>query len=250
MENAPCSATENDGDEMQVIIAALSLALLMWVEGASAQSTYSLSVSRHSDVPQLGEEKVKEILAHASKMLQKNPGHRDTGKEVACNVTFLLKGPVRTFSSPAKIVDEDNIAAVHRVDSDVDGVDFHVKVVEQLKFCRQGGPSGHFAGCSFSPPEFRSMIVVHPALHRNSEGRIVATFPDHLLWAHEFGHMTGLGHRDDEQVALMTPCPLNTQFAGIPDARVQVKRDECRRLLGGPGFRPPDPLPGTSACRR
>jgi hypothetical protein len=248
VENSPCSATENDGDEMQIIIATLSLALLMWVEVASAQSTYSMSVSRHSGVPRLSEEKVKEILASASKMLQKNPGHRDTEDDVACNVTFSLKGPVRTFSSPAKIVDEDNIAAVHRIDSDVDGVDFHVKVVEELKFCRQG-LSGHFAGCSFSPPEFRSMIVVHPALHRNSQGHILATFPDHLLWAHEFGHMTGLGHRDDEPLALMTRCPLNTQFSGTPDARVQVKRDECRHLLGGPGSRPPDPLPETPACR-
>ena len=67
MENAACSATENDGDEMQIVLAALSLALLMWVEAASAQSTYSMSVSRHSSVPSLSEAEVREILASASK---------------------------------------------------------------------------------------------------------------------------------------------------------------------------------------
>jgi hypothetical protein len=43
----------------------------MWVEAASAQKTYSLSVSRHRPVPALSEGEVKGILADASKLLQK-----------------------------------------------------------------------------------------------------------------------------------------------------------------------------------
>jgi len=227
----------------------LSLALLMWVGAASAQQTYSLSVSRHRAVPALSDGEVKRILADASRMLQKNPRH-DGGDDVACDVTFTLKGSVGTFASPnTPVVDRDNIDAVHRVDANVTGVDFHVKVVKEINFCRPDLPAEPFVGCSFSPPDFRSMIVVHPKLHKDAQGRPLSRYPDHLLWAHEFGHLTGSGHRDDDQLALMTRCPLNTQFLNISDARVRVNSEECRRLLAGPGVRPPDPIPGTPACR-
>ena len=227
----------------------LSLALLMWVEAASAQQTYSLSVSRHRAVPALSDGEVRRILADASRMLQKNPRH-DGDDDVACNVTLTLKGSVGTFASPnTPVVDRDNIDAVHRVDANVAGVDFHVKVVKEINFCRPDLPAEPFVGCSFSPPDFRSMIVVHPKLHKDAQGRPLSRYPDHLLWAHEFGHLTGSGHRDDDQLALMTRCPLNTQFLNISDARVRVNSDECRRLLAGPGVRPPDPIPGTPACR-
>ena len=227
----------------------LSLVLLLWVEAASAQQTYSLSVSRHRAVPALSDGEVKRILADASRMLQKNP-RQDGDDDVACNVTFTLKGSVGTFASPnTPVVDRDNIDAVHRVDANVAGVDFHVKVVKEINFCRPDLPAEPFVGCSFSPPDFRSMILVHPKLHKDAQGRPLSRYPDHLLWAHEFGHLTGLGHRDDDQLALMTRCPLNTQFFNVSDARVRVNSQECRRLLAGPGVRPPDPVGGTPACR-
>ena len=230
---------------MRILAAILSVAVLMWVEAAGAQTTYRLSVSRHTAVQDLTDEDVRRILADASKMLQKGPrdGHNDN--DVACNVTFTLNGPVGSFGSPdtSDVVKRANIRAVHRVDSNVAGVDFHVKVVNEIKFCRRGvrGPS---QGCSFSPPDFRSIIVVHPKSHG------VSNYPDHLLWAHEFGHLTGLGHRDDDKLALMTRCPLNTQFVNISDDRVRVNSQECDRLRAGPGVRPPRPLEGNPVCRR
>ena len=239
---------------MQIILAILCLALLMRVETASAQSTYSLTVSQHSSVlPTLSEADVKGILADASKMLQKNPGHVDTEDDVACNVTFTLKGPVRAFAStatPAK-VDKDHIEAVHRVSSEVGGAHFHVKVVNKItNFCRVPNPVLGFHGCSF-PPEFRSIIVVHPKRHTNRhdplgpDGAPLGKFPDHLLWAHEFGHLTGLGHRNDRR-ALMTACPLNEEFANVPDNLVQVTRQECSCLRSGPGSCLP--LPPARGC--
>jgi hypothetical protein len=243
---------------MKIIITTLSLALLMWVEAASAQSrTYSLSVSVHSGLPKLSDDQVKDILDKASKMLQKNPSHPESGRDVKCDVTLTLKGPVRTFSHPPAVVDEHNIDAANKVDSDVDGVDVHVKVSEQIKFCRPG-VVGNQAGCAFSPGHFRSMIVVHPALHidpRRSDGVFLAKFPDHLLWAHEFGHLTGLPHRKgasespEDEFALMTRCPLFTQFFGIPDARVQVNKEECNHMLEGPGRRSPGPFITPPSCR-
>jgi hypothetical protein len=235
--------------KMRIVASILSLAVLMWVEAASAQSTYLVSVSRHRDVPDLSESQVKAILARASRMLRKDSTHNDD--DVSCDVTFTLKGQVGTFESPnTPVVDEDNIRAFHHVDSNVAGVDFHVKIVKEIKFCRPGLPAGSSAGCSFSPPDSRSMILVHPKLHKDVHGRVLSNYPDHLLWAHEFGHLTGLGHRDDDELALMTRCPLNTQFSNISDARVRVNARECPQLLAGPGAQPADPLPGNPACRR
>jgi len=208
----------------------------MWVEAAGAQQTYSVSVTLHRAVPALSEEDVKQILADASKMLQKNSGS-------ACDVTFRLKGPVGTFASPdTPIVDRHNIEAVHRVDSNVAGVDFRVKIVKEINFCRPDlpNPDGAFDGCSYFPPESRSIIVVHPKFHKNPRdlhGPPLSNYPDHLLWAHEFGHLTGLPHRRNE-FALMTPCSLSD----LSNTRVRVNRAECRRLLSGPGAPPPKPI--------
>jgi hypothetical protein len=133
------------------------------------------------------------------------------------------------------------------VDSDVGGVQFHVQVVDKITdFCRVHSPLG-FNGCSF-PPDFRSIIVVHPRRHTdpdNPSGPPLRKFPDHLLWAHEFGHLTGLGHRNDRR-ALMTACPLNVVFSGVPDTRVQVNRNECSCLRSGLGSCLP--LPPALGC--
>lgn len=238
--------------KMQMIMA---IALLMWVGAASAQSTFSLSVNVHRNLPPLTENEVKGILAGASNMLQKNSGRVDTENDVACNATFTLKGSVRTFGSPdlPANVDKEHIDAVHRVDSDVEGVDFHVKVVKKITdFCRV---AGQFHGCSF-PPHFHSIIVEHPLTHTDPEHPSAdlpkGKLPDHLLWAHEFGHLTGLGHRIEpgvtsssgQPLALLTPCDLS-RFSDVSDARVQVTRGECRCLLGGPGS---CPLPAHLGC--
>jgi hypothetical protein len=196
---------------MRTIIAVVCLALLMWVEPASAQKTYSLQVSRHESVA-LSADEVDEILADMSKILQKDSAHVSPPNNVRCNVTFKRKGPVATFGSPNRqgIIDtRADRDAVHREDADV-------KVVNEINFCR--GEPAKFAGCAWPPPlGRRSMIVV-----RNPP----APFPG-ILWAHEFGHRTGLRHRSDA-LALMTICDLKGN-------QVQVTQDECNCFLSGPG---------------
>jgi hypothetical protein len=248
-------------------MAILFLAAPMWGEAYAQNRTYSVSVSQHTGIgaPVLKEEEIRKILADASNILQKDAGHADTDDDVACNVTFTLKGPVRTFGSPdtPAIVAEEHIDAVHRVDSapplwqapqlppTADGVDFHIKVVDKIvNFCRFRNPRG-FHGCSF-PPNFHSIIVVHPKRHTdpdNPSGPPLSTFPDHILWAHEFAHLTGLGHRNEPAGApmtpLMTPCDLSRKFPSGSDASVQVTRNECRCLLSGLGA---CALPGPVGC--
>src|SRR5262245_40936080 len=135
---------------MQTIMTIFSLALLIWIEPASAQSTFSVSVSRHTGVPELVKEEIEKILSDASKMLQK-PGHADTNDvDVKCDVTLTLKGEVGTFGSPdkPKIVDnKTQLDSIHDVDSDAARGDFHVKVVERINFCRAGLQAQFFYAC-------------------------------------------------------------------------------------------------------
>jgi hypothetical protein len=190
----------------QAFIAIVCLGLPMCADLASAQSRYSLTVSRHRGVP-LSEDDVDKILDDASKILQKN----------SCDVTFKRNGSVRLFASrdtPKIITDEEDRDAVHQERADV-------KVVEKIKFCRPELGFQAFDGCSW-PPRMgrRSMIVVqNPAEPFPNIGR---------LWAHEFGHRTGLRHRS-EPLALMTGCKF------LRNPLVQVRQDECNCFLEGPG---------------
>lgn len=206
----------SSGVKSNMKIAAVLGALLMWACPASAQATYTASVSVHSSLPPLSPSDVKSIFQKASRMLQK-AGQAESQGNRKCNVTFLLKGPIGSFSSPGKEIFGDvDLNELHRLSAQVTGVDFHVTVVEKIRSCR--GAFGTFNGCSF-PPKARSIVVVHPLRH-------AATTPDHILWAHEFGHLTGLGHRED-QLALM-------KCGGVISQSVQVTRAECDCLLLGP----------------
>lgn len=207
---------------IRTIIAILSLVLLVPVDEANAQSRYSVSVSQHASLEPLSKRQVREILKDASRTLKKDSASNGDADR-ACNVTFILKGPVRTFGSadtPKIIMDEQQRDAVHRVDSDVAGVDFHVKVVEEIQFCRPDLDGLSFNGCAF-PIDRRSIIVIRPR----------RGFPDGVLWAHEFGHLTGLGHRHSK-CALMTSCDVATLESVT---RVRVNKQECSCLRGGPG---------------
>ena len=207
---------------IMTILAIFSVILLMLVDEASAQSTYSVSVSRHVSTDALTDMQVRDILKEASKILQKNFVNNGD-EDVACDVTFTLKGPVRTFGSadtPAIIMDKEQRDAVHKVDSDIAGVDFHIKVVDEIQFCKPDLDVPSFNGCAF-PIENRSIIVVHPR----------RGFPDPILWAHEFGHLTGLGHRCSN-CALMT---LSDVAVLKSVERPRVNKKECGCLRGGLG---------------
>src|SRR5215207_9509330 len=131
------------------IIKLIFVVLLMVSSSASAQKTYYVGVSNHSTLPAPSEEQVNQILAAASKMLQKEPGHVDADEDVACNVTFTLKGPIHTFPSPhAEVFNQDDIDALHRIDSGLD-VDFHIRIAERILFCRE--TPAQFSGCAYPP---------------------------------------------------------------------------------------------------
>jgi hypothetical protein len=196
---------------MQIIIAIVCLGLLVWLEPASAQQTktHFLTVGHHKDV-QISDDDVKKILAEASKVLEK------------CKVALKLKGSVAPFASghtPAAVKNAATRDAIH-------GEHFDVKIVEHmLDFCRVGAIQ---AGCAWDPapgkerPQYRSIIVF-----KMSDAKLAGR-----IWAHEFGHMTGLPHRGDKN-ALMA-CRVE---------HAQISEDECKCFRGGPGACAREPEP-------
>src|SRR5262245_19167714 len=106
--------------KMPAIIAIVCLAVLLWVESATAQAAtaqkeYALKVSIHKNVrPKLTKKRVEEILKGASDLL----------KEANCDVKFKLDGRIKSFSSaPDSIRDATDLDAVHAVAADVKIVD-------------------------------------------------------------------------------------------------------------------------------
>jgi len=190
---------------VRTFVAFACVGLLLGVEAASAESaSYSLTVKRHKSVV-LTADDVDRILRDASALLKRKDGAND----VACNVTFKRNGPVETFESndtPVIIKTAADRDAVHREKADV-------KVVKEIDFCIV---KGSYEGCTW-PPELgvKSMIVTHPGASRG------------IVWAHEFGHRTGLRHRNEPK-ALMSFCDLRRN-------QVNVNRDECDCFLKGPG---------------
>src|SRR5262249_3751250 len=97
-------------------------------------------------------------------------------------------------------------------------------------------------GCSWRP-EGRPRTVI---VTTESVGALPGIHP--VLWAHEFGHTTGLLHRKDQNdVALMTPC-------GLEAFNDQINKDECRHFLVGPVTHYPPGLgpgcPSNTSVRR
>jgi hypothetical protein len=101
---------------------------------------------------------------------------------------------------------------VHRVPADV-------KVVQKINYCAHGQDTG-LVGCSWRPDNNlpRTMIVTTEMLGANAE---------HVLWAHEFGHVTGLLHRNDDRDALMWWC-------GLGVINRFINKDECHHFIAGP----------------
>ena len=195
--------------KVKVIIAVAWLGLLMWAEPASAQNTrtYSFTVGRHESV-KLKNDDVDKILAEASKALKK------------CNVVLKRQGSVGTFNSsktPKRIKTAKDRDAVNRESFDIKVVAF------PIVFCRV---SQTHQGCAWDPPPSparqlpqRRSIIVTDLTNPKIAGRI---------WAHEFGHRTGLPHRIEKTALMACSVPTGPESGKLDD-------HECDCFQGGPG---------------
>jgi len=214
---------------LTISIAIACLAALISVNSASAQVVHELSVGHHPGFS-MGDTEVDRILDEASTILGR------------CKVTLKRKGVVQPFASastPPMISNPPQRDAVH-------AEHFDVKVVTNIGFCRFA--AGH-AGCAWDPPpedpdkpRRRSMIVEHiPTAVSNTNDESEKLKLLGVVWAHEFGHMTGLWHRSEPQ-ALMSMCKLKKD-------QIEIGEAECSCYVGGRDFcnkNNPEPLGGIS----
>ena len=137
------------------------------------------------------------IYTNARGTLSTNNGAGD----VSCSVAALARnGDVTTFSTGNGIV---NSQADFNT---IIGLAGFTKVVNQINWC--GSIAPNWIGCSPTPGT--SLLVVRYT--SNQEG---------ILWAHEYGHTRGLGHRNDSD-AIMN--------ATISTNRTKVNQTECDSL--------------------
>jgi hypothetical protein len=199
--------------EMRTIIPFVCLGLLLWIEPASAQKEYSLTVGIHRDVPAMTEEQVDDALDRASKLFKETDNQ--------CDVTLKRDGPIKTFdfdSAPKTIRNIDDLESVHRVPADI-------KVVESIYFCQGRFNREGFWGCAWRLEGLPKTVIVARGM-RHGHDPIIDRDRRYILWAHEFGHTKGLHHRLDNH-ALMTPCGFQTETR-------QITKDECTCLKDGP----------------
>jgi hypothetical protein len=185
----------------------LLLGFIGWIDPAFAQklTTHPLTVSIHKSLEgQVTPNDVEQIFALASDLLQKNGN--------SCRVGFKLKGKVTTFTSaPASIDNEADLELVHRVPA-------QVKVVRHINYCIKGPDYGLF-GCAWRPNNLPKTVIVSTDM--------MGFGMEQMVFAHEYGHVTGLPHRDDPRgEALMTPCAI-TAF------NYRINKDECRDFVAG-----------------
>jgi hypothetical protein len=201
-----------------------------------------LTVSVHPAVhPALKQDEIEGILKGMSDILQ---GKTDASRGNNCKVEFKFDGftafiPAPPFTSaPAEIKTADDLEAVHSVPADV-------KVVQHISFCvGEPRPKG-VPGCAWRQDGQRTVIVARdgflPGLGSPRHDRGIGP----VIWAHEFGHTTGLNHRYQEDrvsggsANLMTPCELQA-FSQ------QINQDECAHFRAGP--KPPPYQRRNDAC--
>jgi hypothetical protein len=207
------------------------LGLALWAGPASAEDivVHPLTVAIHPavrDKYKLSQYDVEVILKHASDLLKRNN----------CNVGFALNGPINTFeSAPADIKTADDLEAVHSVPADV-------KVVRSITFCVGQINEAGFLGCAWRPEDRQKTVVVSIA------GSLPGMGSASRVWAHEYGHTTGLLHRFQAgNMSLMTPCDIQAYSA-------QLNQDECNHFRAGPVPSYPagqgDACPPSSSVRR
>jgi hypothetical protein len=144
--------------------------------------TVQVTVWRHSTVA-LTDADADRILNDMGTILQSD----DSPADVATPVRFVRNGRVQVLPAaiPGVIQTEADLTALLNAGSGV-------KIVQAIRWC--GGPGGSIIGCA--PVGSPTVNLAAVRFTANQEG---------LIWVHEYGHNTGLGHRTDDPRAVMFP---------------------------------------------
>lgn len=159
---------------------------------------FALKIARHVDQP-LTENELDTIFAIATGLLQRQDFECP---DVACPVTFGRDGPIRAFETgSAVITSETELDAVFEEPGDI-------KVLAAM------------VGVCGIPATDDTAVILGCAFSGGSVAIVRDADPD--VWAHEWGHVQGLDHRDDCPRNLMHSFELRTNA---------VNNGECQAFL-------------------
>jgi hypothetical protein len=157
-----------------------------------------LTYANHVDTPNpMNDATLDQALASASA----TAGIENFSDDLACCITVGRSGTAMTFGSPddgLDVVDtQEEIQAV------LNGSTARVKVVRSINYC--AGAGTNIIGCSLVPGD--TMVVV----------RLTSVSGEGVLWLHEYGHNTGLGHNGDSRYI------MHARYNGSNSALAQVE---------------------------
>jgi len=157
-----------------------------------------LTYTNHVDTPSpMNDATLDQALASASA----TAGIENFSDDLACCITVGRSGTAGTFGAPDDGIDvvdtQEEIQAV------LNSSTARVKVVRAINYC--AGPGTNIIGCSLVPGD--TMVVV----------RLTSVSGEGLLWLHEYGHNTGLGHNGDSRYI------MHSRYNGGNSALTQVE---------------------------
>lgn len=166
---------------------------------SSTVVTHTLTVSRFSGVDDFTDDDAREIIAHMTHILRTDDDGTGSN-DIGCDVNFTLAGAVETFD------DGHGVVAIEQDFWEIIDLPGDVKVVADVSWCKD--TIGDIGGCSDG-----NTFVVKSGLEPATAG---------ALWAHEFGHVMGLEHRQNHE-------PKMVMNEIVSDRSRQVEDWECRQ---------------------
>jgi hypothetical protein len=175
-----------------------------------------LTFANHVDVGDpMTDARLDEVLGEASL----RAGRGDDTADVACCIALTRSGSALAFGSPGDgldvIDDGDELNAV------LGNSVARVKVVTTINDC--GGPGMNIIGCAWRPGNGIAVV------------RMTNLRYEAILWAHEYGHNTGLVHNTTSSRFIM----YGTNY-GTNDCLTQAECDTYHAPHGAAGMTPDD----------
>lgn len=179
----------------------------------------ALSYANHVDVNSpIGDAQVDALMVSASETM----AVETDGSDTACCIELVRSGSGTTWGSPGDGLDV--IESSSEISSALSDNTARVKVVDVIGWC--SGPGSNIIGCGNTPGD--GIVVV----------RLSNAFSEGLLWAHEFGHNTGLGHNGSSGFIMS---------ASLSGSNTRLSASECAQYHD-PSFQTQiDPI-GIGAC--